>query len=614
MAEQTNTGSKKLSARPFRPQNTEEFNPYSCDKSSNTDYLEKALGLQEGSLGEDYNIYHVWSKLLSDCPSQLQTYLLIETRDSSKLMIYSFGYLKPANEIQKKDIKKLERKRELIVPTGCDRYIVPMEGCHDMNNVLWDKTCEGDFLVLTSDEFGLFVSYINGKPYIFDKEKPPSAWVPYYNDISMCPHGYDLEGVHSDGYDLDNNLIDPSKAAVIYGPDGIFVTAIRDLYDDSVYLAVKGGITMMVTRNGLAKYYEGPIDDFDPNKWDSYHNAHYTLEESPARLGIMYGEWIDGDVIPVTEIRLLLDGVVVYLAKQDKFTKMVTCNGVAKYYEGPISDFDPKKWDSYVTAGDNYKVEKCPHESDCDDPNYLMGNYECNYENYDDDDDDDDDDMYEATDDDDDDYYDGTTLSSSGGGKGNNDCRGACLTGEWIDGGRIPVTAVMDLGYLRVYIAEQGGFTKMVTCGGVAKYYTGPISDFDPKKWDSYDSAGDKFVLILSPDGKKAKTESGGGVSLTATQLAKCDTGEGLQTLVNRNVDCKGGNISRISISSQHKSAGLRLFTFTNVSSQVTLQQFITDLEDGFFIQLDEDKKPVFNCKQQKNGQFAITGAIIRKK
>ena len=566
MAEQTNTGSKKLSARPFRPQNTEEFNPYSCDKSSNTDYLEKALGLQEGSLGEDYNIYHVWSKLLSDCPSQLQTYLLIETRDSSKLMIYSFGYLKPANEIQKKDIKKLERKRELIVPTGCDRYIVPMEGCHDMNNVLWDKTCEGDFLVLTSDEFGLFVSYINGKPYIFDKEKPPSAWVPYYNDISMCPHGYDLEGVHSDGYDLDNNLIDPSKAAVIYGPDGIFVTAIRDLYDDSVYLAVKGGITMMVTRNGLAKYYEGPIDDFDPNKWDSYHNAHYTLEESPARLGIMYGEWIDGDVIPVTEIRLLLDGVVVYLAKQDKFTKMVTCNGVAKYYEGPISDFDPKKWDSYdsvgdkynvknvammcgqwitgsqipvtairflldgvvvylaeqdgftkmvtgngvakyyegpisdfdpkkwdsyVTAGDNYKVEKCPHESDCDDPNYLMGNYECNYENYDDDDDDDDDDMYEATDDDDDDYYDGTTLSSSGGGKGNNDCRGACLTGEWIDGGRIPVTAVMDLGYLRVYIAEQGGFTKMVTCGGVAFYYTGPISDFDGLNWDSYDSACD---------------------------------------------------------------------------------------------------------------------------
>jgi hypothetical protein len=70
---------------------------------------------------------------------------------------------------------------------------------------------------------------------------------------------------------------------------------------------------------------------------------------------IMYGPWIGKDV-PVATTRKLTTGETVYLIDDTTYTKMVTESGVAKYYVGKISAFNPNNWNTYSNAGSNYKI------------------------------------------------------------------------------------------------------------------------------------------------------------------------------------------------------------------------------------------------------------------
>jgi len=63
------------------------------------------------------------------------------------------------------------------------------------------------------------------------------------------------------------------------------------------------------------------------------------------------------------------------------------------------------------------------------------------------------------------------------------------MFGDWVNNGTpVPVKTerILADGNTRVYLAEDDGFTKMVTDKNEAKYYKGNISEFDSNNWGSY--------------------------------------------------------------------------------------------------------------------------------
>jgi len=72
---------------------------------------------------------------------------------------------------------------------------------------------------------------------------------------------------------------------------------------------------------------------------------------------VMYGPWIGTD-LPVKEIATLPTGEPVYLTKQGIHTKLVSQSGVAKYYEGEVSAFNPNNWNTYGDAGRYYIIRQ----------------------------------------------------------------------------------------------------------------------------------------------------------------------------------------------------------------------------------------------------------------
>ena len=75
---------------------------------------------------------------------------------------------------------------------------------------------------------------------------------------------------------------------------------------------------------------------------------------------IIFGPWIgprgNGE-IPATNTFTLSDGTKVYAGYEAPYTKMVSQGGVAKYYSGPVTSFSAASWNSYASAGTNYKLK-----------------------------------------------------------------------------------------------------------------------------------------------------------------------------------------------------------------------------------------------------------------
>jgi hypothetical protein len=138
-----------------------------------------------------------------------------------------------------------------------------------------------------------------------------------------------------------------------------------------VALAYEGGYTKMQTEdNNEARYYSGKIIEFDPEKWSTYTAASppnvydfrikgdmfeknlYTIK----LMGRLVGKYINGGSMGkyIQSHRKLNDGTKVHMIFDDSFTKMVTEKNEAKYYTGPISNFDANNWNSYNIVDDFY--------------------------------------------------------------------------------------------------------------------------------------------------------------------------------------------------------------------------------------------------------------------
>ena len=63
----------------------------------------------------------------------------------------------------------------------------------------------------------------------------------------------------------------------MYGPwiqNDLPIASIQHLQcGEKVYIAIDGMHTKMVTEAGVAKYYTGTLDDFNPDKWAEYNNV-----------------------------------------------------------------------------------------------------------------------------------------------------------------------------------------------------------------------------------------------------------------------------------------------------------------------------------------------------
>jgi hypothetical protein len=147
-------------------------------------------------------------------------------------------------------------------------------------------------------------------------------------------------------------------------PDGIPIQWFTKLNDGTkIAFAYEGGYTkMQVEGNNQPRYYAGLIREFDKSKWSTYNlgapsNAYdfrvkgklFNESGNVGKLGILVGDAINhGNPKNIETIRKLNDGTLVYMLFEDNFTKMVTEKNDARYYGGPISNFNPNNWDSYT--------------------------------------------------------------------------------------------------------------------------------------------------------------------------------------------------------------------------------------------------------------------------
>jgi hypothetical protein len=241
----------------------------------------------------------------------------------------------------------------------------------------------------------------------------------------------------------------------LYGHDagaGISINKVDKLNDGStVYIAKQGPTVKMVTDKGESKYFDGELDQFNRNSWNSYTSLidgnKYIYKPPPTLedlgyLGYLYGPSIMRGYpgIPVTKIEKLNDGSTVYMARDGIRVKMVTNTGEEKYFEGSIDKFNRNSWNSYNRLG----------------PNHM---YRPPFENL------------------------------------------GYLYGSWI--GPYPGIRVTRFEKLNdgstVYIAQQGPHVKMVTNKGEAKYFEGKLQNFDKNSWNSYNIVDNKNYMYSPP-------------------------------------------------------------------------------------------------------------------
>jgi WSC domain len=129
---------------------------------------------------------------------------------------------------------------------------------------------------------------------------------------------------------------------------------------------------------GKRRHYPNPViaGSWDPN-WGNTKNWNCAVipegppmamkeASKPAPGKFMYGPWVAGGNKAYLPLNINTEGGKTrYLAFDDKYTKMIDSQGNAKYYEGPISQYEAGNWDSYKSAGKNYKLRNCPISPDC---------------------------------------------------------------------------------------------------------------------------------------------------------------------------------------------------------------------------------------------------------
>jgi hypothetical protein len=156
-----------------------------------------------------------------------------------------------------------------------------------------------------------------------------------------------------------------------------------------------------------------------------------------------------GKSVPIIKTVPLPTGERVSMIEDGVYTKMVSTSGVAKYYTGRSSTFDPSRWNTYTNNPGNYIALAPPQE-------YA--------------------------------YYRKTNAPEVKG----------VIEGNWMPG---PMD-ISRVDYLPsgeiVYMLYHQPYTKMVSSSGAARYYAGPLSAFDPNKWGTYSDATGHYVVRLT--------------------------------------------------------------------------------------------------------------------
>jgi len=131
-------------------------------------------------------------------------------------------------------------------------------------------------------------------------------------------------------------------------PDSCFKFAQANGADQ---FAVQAGSWCVVNRAGdnYKKYGFSP-GDCSPGG-GGFVNRVYQIKKK----AIMNGPWVGRDV-PIANIDIDNRGNTVYMIEDDKYTKMVNSNGVARYYVGKMSQYNSANWDSYSDAANYYRV------------------------------------------------------------------------------------------------------------------------------------------------------------------------------------------------------------------------------------------------------------------
>lgn len=85
------------------------------------------------------------------------------------------------------------------------------------------------------------------------------------------------------------------------------------------------------------------------------------FERTSTTKAYLKGDWImgsQGKKCLLVTFRDRVNGETVYGAEEDGKVKMVTESGVAKYFDGKISQFSPADWNTYKSAGTHYHLVK----------------------------------------------------------------------------------------------------------------------------------------------------------------------------------------------------------------------------------------------------------------
>ena len=126
-----------------------------------------------------------------------------------------------------------------------------------------------------------------------------------------------------------------------------------------VYFVIDGTYTKMIDISGNACFYTGTFNDFRLSEYSSYvnQNGNYILCVN-SNIGTMSGDYISVP-IPISGIGKV-NGKTVYFAYDNTpssgsstgYVKMVDSDGIAKYYVGNFSSFNPNSWSTYNSVND----------------------------------------------------------------------------------------------------------------------------------------------------------------------------------------------------------------------------------------------------------------------
>jgi len=205
----------------------------------------------------------------------------------------------------------------------------------------------------TVGDWGSIIHVTKGANCCNSGDRAPGIWT--------SPGGTTLHIVFGDETD-GNWRIDSTNPLPIGQPVNVSITAqgssVSATIGNKTYSRTQP--TRRPTGNNYNIYMSDPW--YEPAN-ATIENIKYVVDgvnvpiSSTIRPMVMYGDWIGRDT-PVQTVKQLNTGENVYMIVDDRYVKMVTQSGVAKYFSGTdVNLFNPNSWNSYTDATGHYLLK-----------------------------------------------------------------------------------------------------------------------------------------------------------------------------------------------------------------------------------------------------------------